>query len=140
LAFLEPLWDVYAGAERESNREDARCHPTLARRVDLPRDLLFVCAGMDILLDEQLRFVERLKREGEGNGGLEVLVVEKGFHGFVECKRVSYPEFWTDADCIVPSWIMERERMEVFEKSIAFVKMVHEKHGFGFDHRKLRPQ
>ena len=140
LAFLEPLWDVYAGAERERNREDARCHPTLARRGDSPRDLLFVCAGMDILLDEQMKFVEKLEREREGNGVLEVLVVGKGFHGFVECKCVSYPEFWTDADYIVPSWIMERERMEVFEKSIAFMKMVHEKHGFEFDHRKRRSQ
>ena len=87
LAFLEPLWDAYAGTQREANRAVQRCHPCLARRNDLPADVLFVCAGIDILLHEQLEFVNKLKREWEReDGSLEVVVVEKGFHGFVECE------------------------------------------------------
>lgn len=83
-AFLEPLFDVYAGTERERNRRDARCHPTLARRRDLPRELMFVCAGMDILLHEQMELLKRLEKEGGEEGGVDMLIVEKGFHGFIE--------------------------------------------------------
>ncbi|KAF2625194.1 alpha/beta-hydrolase [Macroventuria anomochaeta] len=124
LGFLEPLYDVYAGTEREKNREDGRCHPILARREGLPRNMLFVCAGVDILLHEQMSMVERLERErNEGDGqSVEVMVVEKGFHGFTE----------------LPSWIMEKERVEVFEKAIGFGRMVHRKHGFDFEDQKQR--
>ncbi|KAF3045007.1 hypothetical protein E8E12_002835 [Didymella heteroderae] len=122
LAFLEPLFDVYAGAERERNATDERCHPTLAARRDLPEDLMFVCAGVDILLHEQRSMFERLQRERiEGEeSGVEVVIVEKGLHGFVE----------------LPSWIMEKERLEVFERAVAFVRKVHRKHGFDFDEHK----
>lgn len=88
VAFLEPLFDAYAGAAREENREDQRCHPTLAERGQLPPCLLFVCAGIDILLHEQKVMVERLRRErktGEEDA-VEMMLVKREFHGFVECK------------------------------------------------------
>ncbi|KAH6644011.1 lipase/esterase family protein [Boeremia exigua] len=124
LAVLEPLFDAYAGTEREGNSGDARCHPVLAGSEDLPEDLLFVCAGIDILLHEQTVLVERLDRERteRGDGAVDVMVVEKGFHGFIE----------------LPSLIMEKERLEVFEKALGFVKAVHRKHGFDFDYKKQR--
>jgi hypothetical protein len=39
-------------------------------------------------------------------------------------------------DEIVPFWIMEKERLEVFHEAIAFMRRVHRKHGFNFDEHK----
>ena len=88
VAFLEPLFDAYAGTERERNEDDERCHPTLAKREQLPPRLLFLCAGIDILIHGQQVMVEKLRRErkiGE-EGEVEMMVVKSGFHGFVERK------------------------------------------------------
>jgi acetyl esterase/lipase len=91
LAFLEPLFDAYAGTERERNREDGRCHPTLVAKEHLPPELLFVCAGVDILLHEQRLIVERLRGEKKAGdeSGVEMMVVERALHGFVECESSS---------------------------------------------------
>jgi len=54
----------------------------------MPLDLLFVCAGVDILVHEQKIMVERLRgdqKPGDENG-VQMLVVEGGFHGFLECE------------------------------------------------------
>jgi hypothetical protein len=40
------------------------------------------------------------------------------------------------ANEIVPSWIMEKERLEVFEKALTFVRRVHRKHSFECDEYK----
>lgn len=92
LRFLMPLFDSYAAPSREERLGDARLHPTLARKEDLPRDMLVVVAGIDILAGEQLEFVERvrgeLEREGneEGRRRVEAKVFERGFHGWLECE------------------------------------------------------
>lgn len=84
LAFLVKLFDVYAGVERDKNICDARLHSALAPVEAFPDDVLIVAAGIDILLHEALVFVERVKSD-EGKR-VECMVVEKGFHGFVECR------------------------------------------------------
>ena len=95
---LLPLADAYAGRghRRVQNAENPRLHPTLARLRDLPADMLFVIPTVDILIDEQMKAVERLQREAlveesiKGNAGMgkrriEKLVFEGQWHGWLEC-------------------------------------------------------
>jgi acetyl esterase/lipase len=91
LRFLVPLYDTYAGTPRSQHLEDPRLHPILAKKSTLPMNMLFIVAGIDILLHEQLTMIERLKTEFENEGernehNVEAMLVEKGFHGFLECK------------------------------------------------------
>jgi acetyl esterase/lipase len=93
-AFLFPLFDSYAQPARAENLENPRLNPIIVDKAVLPPDMFFVAAGIDILLHEQLRFVQRIKDEleSEGNTGkrIEVLVEEKGFHGWLECKLLLF--------------------------------------------------
>ncbi|KAF2108358.1 Alpha/Beta hydrolase protein [Lophiotrema nucula] len=89
--FLMPLFDAYAAPVRPECDGDARLHPILARKEALPRDVLVVVAGIDILAHEQLSFVERVQGELEGEGNpegrrVEARVFERAFHGWLECK------------------------------------------------------
>lgn len=90
LSFLMPMYDVYAGTNRAKHLNDARLHPTLMGKEDLPRKMLFVVAGIDILASEQMGMVERVRKEVEDSGEaervVEMMFVEKGFHGFLERK------------------------------------------------------
>jgi acetyl esterase/lipase len=90
LAFLTPLYDAYGGVEREKHRQDSRLHPILAPKEGLPEKMFFALAGIDILLHEQLSLVERLRGEIDEDGDegrvVETLVIENGFHGFLECE------------------------------------------------------
>jgi acetyl esterase/lipase len=87
MAFLLPLFDVYAGANRAEHIDDARLHPILAKEEALSRDMLIVSAKMDVLLAEGVEFVERMRKERvEGEGRVEVVLVKTGFHGFMECE------------------------------------------------------
>lgn len=63
LAFVLPLMDAYAGSEREKYRDSPILHPVLADIESLPRNMLFLCAEIDILFHEQRLFVDRLKDE-----------------------------------------------------------------------------
>jgi acetyl esterase/lipase len=89
-AFLLPLFDSYAGPAREDNLENPRLNIITADKAMLPNDMFFVAAGIDILLHEQLTFVQRVKDELQSEQNeeqrIEVLVEEKGFHGWLECK------------------------------------------------------
>lgn len=91
-SFLMPLFDAYAGPTRERDWNDARLNSgEVARREELPRDVLIVAAGVDILLAEQVRFVERVgKEDKEGEGSVELRVWEKGFHGWLECESLKF--------------------------------------------------
>ncbi|KAH7080754.1 Alpha/Beta hydrolase protein [Paraphoma chrysanthemicola] len=115
LAFLLPLFDVYAGTERGRHLENERLHPILLDEKAVPSNVLIVAAGIDPLLAEAVEFAERLRRERNGNG-VETMVVDKGFHGFVE----------------LPSFILEQERLQVFAKAVALLRATHRK--AGFDH------
>lgn len=90
-ALILPLADAYCGrdgAARERNRGGARLHPILARLEDLPERMLFVVPTIDVILHEQLVFVERLKREieerGEEGRVVKSLIMEGQLHGWVE--------------------------------------------------------
>lgn len=89
LKFLLPLFDTYAGANRQQNWNSARLHPTLSAKSRLPKDILFIVAGKDILLYEQLKFVERIGSEirkagEENNRSIEAEVYDKAIHGWLE--------------------------------------------------------
>jgi hypothetical protein len=54
--------------------------------------MLLIIAGIDILLHEQLMFVERVKRDlaergQDGKRRVEGKVFENGFHGWLERKK-----------------------------------------------------
>ncbi|KAF2819621.1 alpha/beta-hydrolase [Ophiobolus disseminans] len=122
LKCLLPLFDVYAGEERAKHLEDAKLHPILAGKDVVPRDVLVVGAEIDVLLAEQVDFVKRLKREvgDESERRIEIVIVEGAFHGFME----------------LPSFILEKERVEIFERSIAFIKEAHKKAGYEIDKKR----
>lgn len=90
LSFLVPLFDAYAGPNRARDWNNPRLNNFIASKEVLPKDMLFVIAGIDILSHEQLTFVERMKRELEKEGNteqsVEAKVWDKGFHGWLECK------------------------------------------------------
>lgn len=103
IAAILPLSDAYvarrsSGAalgplsrDDQKNLTDPRLHPALAELRTLPQRMLFVIPTLDILLHEQLVFVERLRRElaesgssSDGRRAVESLIVEGQWHGWVE--------------------------------------------------------
>ncbi|KAF2796571.1 alpha/beta-hydrolase [Melanomma pulvis-pyrius CBS 109.77] len=120
-AFLLPLFDAYAGLSRAENLANPRLNLIVADKATLPGEVLFVVAGIDILLHEQLTFVQRveaeLEREGNTGQRIEALVVEKGFHGWLE----------------LPSYILEEERMRAFDAAVDFIRNLHGRYGWEYD-------
>lgn len=65
MAFLQPLFDAYAGPNRVRDIDSPLLHPTLASISTLPQNMLFVVGGTDILRDETTSMTERLKAEAK---------------------------------------------------------------------------
>jgi hypothetical protein len=91
IAVLFPLFDSYAGPMRAQNVENPRLSPMLASLDTIPEDILFVIPTIDILLHEELTFVERLRKEAAQDPShskrrIETLMVEGQFHGWNDCK------------------------------------------------------
>ena len=93
LSFISPLFDTYAGPARAKSREDSRLNPIIASLETLPPEILMIIPKIDILLNEQENFFNRLTHEIEeeervqGRAGLrrvEKLEFDKGFHGWIE--------------------------------------------------------
>ncbi len=128
MAFMQPLYDSYAVTTRPASLTDPRCNPIIADVRKLPERILMVIPPIDILVHEQLTFVERVKddierlgKEGKGRE-VEAMVVDGAFHGWLE----------------LPDWIIKKvigreTRMEVFERCVEVVKEVHERHGLVLD-------
>jgi acetyl esterase/lipase len=102
---LFPLMDAYAAPARAVNMDNPRLSPIVSKLETLPENMLLVVPAIDILVHEQLTFVERVKEEierdlVEGKKGrrVEALVIEKGFHGWVECKFL-FLEFRAEELC-----------------------------------------
>ncbi|KAE8332400.1 hypothetical protein BDV39DRAFT_106723 [Aspergillus sergii] len=90
LAFLLPLMDAYAGSEREKYRDNPILHPILADIESLPRNMLFLCAKVDLLLHEQTVFVNRLKDEAAAlNRKIECPQETSQYHSSSREDRVS---------------------------------------------------
>ncbi|KAH8705842.1 Alpha/Beta hydrolase protein [Talaromyces proteolyticus] len=109
LAFLASLFDSYVGACRMENIQNQRLHPTLATRDSLPKNMLFVIPKVDILLDEQTKFVQRLESESSKGGRVEAIFFEGQIHGWLE----------------LPSFaINEETRRNAFDAAISFIRDV----------------
>jgi acetyl esterase/lipase len=63
LSWMEPLFNSYAGPKNAENMQNPRMNPILASVDTLPENMLFLIPTLDILLHEQLTFVERLTNE-----------------------------------------------------------------------------
>jgi acetyl esterase/lipase len=89
--YILPLIDSYAGPVRAKNMDNPRLSPILCPIETLPKDILLCIAGIDILVDEQRRFVSRLKEEiardpKYSDRQVESVYFAKGFHGYLSCK------------------------------------------------------
>ncbi|KAK3620838.1 hypothetical protein LTR56_023170 [Elasticomyces elasticus] len=80
---LQPLFDLYASEARKAGHaEDPRLSPILAEPEKLPDDILMVVPTMDILLDEQLTFAEKLRQCEDKR--VELRLFEGQLHGFID--------------------------------------------------------
>ncbi|KAK3115888.1 hypothetical protein LTR53_004332 [Teratosphaeriaceae sp. CCFEE 6253] len=103
---LQPLFDLYASEARKSGyAKSPRLSPILADPSTLPDEVLMIVPTMDILLDEQLAFAERL-RECEGKK-VEVRLFEGQLHAFIDL-----PSFMIGATT----------RQEAFDAVASFVR------------------
>jgi len=93
LSFLMPMFDAYAGPNRARDWENPRLNTCIADTKTLPEDMLFIVAGIDVLMHEQLTFIERtrseIKAEANTDRSAEARVWDKGFHGWLECEYCS---------------------------------------------------
>jgi len=98
LFFLVPLFDSYPQPVRDADKaqlENARMSPIVAKVEMLPPRILMVIPTIDILLHEQLTFVERVKGEMAANERykgrrLETKLYEGQLHGWVGCESFSH--------------------------------------------------
>lgn len=103
-----PLYDAYSAPGRPANLVDPRCNPILAPVEKLPQRILMCIAETDILVRENLEFVDRVnmdieEMEGRGKGKgkgneckVEGWVVKDSFHGWLE----------------VPAWILRKVKVK----------------------------
>lgn len=89
LKVLYPLFDAYATEAREAHLNNPRLSPALSKREHLPDRMLFIIAGMDIVVAEQLEFARRINEEDDSHGPretprIETMVVEGMPHGYIE--------------------------------------------------------
>ena len=136
-----PLFDAYPRLARKEHMDDPRLSPILLDVRQVPKDVLMVVAGIDILVHEQQEFLERVREEIKGMGeegaawSIEELYIEEAFHGWMERTLPRTGEWaWGEQLCAdwtaVPKSIMEPQRQRVYKRSIEFLKDVHRKYGF----------
>jgi hypothetical protein len=139
MTIMLPLFDSYAGPVRAQNIENPRLNPILAKLDTLPEDILLIIPTVDILLHEQLTFVERLKKETaedpkkHSNRRLETLMIEGQFHGWNDCKLLNIKYIKPHLTRIpVPPFTKEMKRTKelALSTSMQFLKDVHAKHGY----------
>lgn len=101
---------------------------------ELPRHILLVVAGVDILLHEQLTFIDYLKRHTELANGekprvFESIVFDKGFHGWLERKPFSLMATSHTHFRLVPSTVIGKQgvqdRAKAYSVAIEFLIDAH---------------
>ncbi|KAL1962125.1 hypothetical protein VTN77DRAFT_592 [Rasamsonia byssochlamydoides] len=117
LGWCTDLFDAYVASTRPASVTDARLNPILAQLDDLPHDMLFIIPTLDILVEEQLSFVDRLRKDmdarKDGDRKVEARLFDKCLHGWLE----------------LPSFaIEEKTRTDAFNAMIKFIKEAHEKY------------
>lgn len=129
LAFALPLFDAYAGPVRAETLEDLRLNPILKDIDDIPKNVLLICAGIDILLHEQLTFMERIREDAKSRNvdqdrKFESMVFDKGFHGWLERELVYAPHQVRELtnSFIVPSYIVGKEdKKKAFDAAVKLI-------------------
>ncbi|KAM7185860.1 Alpha/Beta hydrolase fold [Naviculisporaceae sp. PSN 640] len=126
LEILAPLYDAYVDPVRARHMDDPRMSPVLATSLDVLPEKIFVwAAGVDILLQEQTEFVERVRkmirkqREREGAARVvEMHVDETAFHGYLNLP-----------DSIIP----REQKQKAFDPAVRFIKDVHVRNGYKWE-------
>ncbi|KAF2667934.1 alpha/beta-hydrolase [Microthyrium microscopicum] len=119
-AVFMPLFDSYPGPVRFQNMDNPRLNPILAPIDKLPENLLLIIPTVDILLHEQLTFLERVQEEAAGNPKhkdrqFKAILIEGQFHGWAEL-----PSF---------NEKMRGSKNRAFNACVDFIANVHQKYG-----------
>ncbi|KAK7229423.1 hypothetical protein V2G26_001593 [Clonostachys chloroleuca] len=116
VAVLMPLFDAYPEQARKNHFDDPRLSPMLAARETLPPRILLCVPGVDILLEEQMTFAERINEEDRNAGELgrvEVFLEKDQNHAYLELP-----------DMIVKPEIKER----AWNRAVAFLRDTYALH------------
>lgn len=97
MRWLMPLFDSYPSKARRDHLDDPRLSPVLAKRETMPDRMLMVIPMVDILVAEQIEFVQSMREQhvksGRDSDGdeewLQVVEEEEAFHGYLE-REFSY--------------------------------------------------
>ncbi|KPM43419.1 hypothetical protein AK830_g3147 [Neonectria ditissima] len=120
-ALLFPLFDSYAAPARAKHFDDPRLSPILAKTETLPKRMLLVVPGIDILVAEQTAFAERVNAEDEQDGltpRVEVFYQEKGFHGYLE----------------LPDAVSNKElKGKAFDRGVDVLRETYSSHGWSWE-------
>lgn len=118
-----PLFDSYAGPGRAKNMANPHLSPIVSEVENLPRRMLLIVPAIDILVHEQLAFVERVRREIAERGldkaegrSCEAKVIEGAFHGWLELPYL-------------PKELREKKDV-CFEMGIEHLRETHQRHGW----------
>jgi hypothetical protein len=94
---------------------------------ELPTNVFFIVAGIDIVAHEQLTFIERVKRELEERNDttrkFEAMVFDKGFHGWLSCMLLIELVLYC---CIlkldiVPIKAFDADRKKAYDAAVDFI-------------------
>ncbi|KAK0388176.1 hypothetical protein NLU13_4421 [Sarocladium strictum] len=121
-AVLMPLFDAYPAAARKDHLDDPRLSPILADRKTLPGRMLMVIAAVDILVAEQMEFVQRMREQhaaepqSDADGDwLQVIIEDDGFHGYLE----------------VPDFFVSKEiKARASDPAVTLLREVYEEFGW----------
>lgn len=107
-----PLFDAYAAPARAKHSKDPRLSPVLSQKESLPKRILLVVPGIDILVAEQTEFAERINNEDGSREvqRVEILHEKDLFHGYLE----------------VPDIVVKRDiKHRAYDKAIQVFKETH---------------
>lgn len=113
---------------------DPSLNPILKPLGDMPENVLFIVPLIDIVVKEQLQFIERLNselRNGDGNADrrFETMIFEKGFHGWLECEFTFFDTSACSLLFVVPRGVIdEQERTQAYDAAIEFISQTHKRY------------
>ncbi|KAF9891589.1 hypothetical protein FE257_003600 [Aspergillus nanangensis] len=127
LAWLMPLFDAYAGPNRARDLENPLLSPIVADIRTLPRNMLFIITGNDILLEEQTAFAKRLKQDAAELNAVD-MVSEVGSDISNTSYHVESPVFEGQMHgwLALPSGVVDgNTRTAAVDQAIRFLQDVH---------------
>lgn len=142
LSVMQPLFDAYAAQARNAHIEDPRLSPILARRETLPDRILMMIPGVDILVEEQTSFAERINAEDEKDGRLnqpriKTIIEPEMFHGWLEGMFITLssavtalPTHYANGSSVPDTVIKKEVKERAFAQATLFLQEVYESHGW----------